>query len=206
MEPRFKFSFARQPLSHMAFILWVGASCAGLVVLALYDSLPGDHRLAPLRWPADSRIALNEQGATLVVFAHPHCPCTGATLGELEKIVARCQKSVATWVVFFRPLESDVSWDQSDLTRIAGTIPSVRILSDQDGVEARRFHATTSGQALLYDRHGSLLFDGGITLARGHAGDNLGRSEIESYLIEGTLPSRQTPVYGCPIALTPDDK
>ena len=184
-------------------VLWLGFSCGGLALLAWYDRSPGISNSDLLQWPTDSRIHLSERGATLIVFAHPRCPCTRASLGELEKIAARSGSSVTTWVVFLKPADSDDSWDQTDLLTTAAAIPGVHILRDLDGVEARRFRATTSGQALLFSNQGELLFNGGITLARGHAGDNAGRSAIESYLTNRAPACRQTPVFGCPIAVTP---
>ena len=62
--------------------------------------------------------------------------------------------------------------------------------------------AITSGQTLLYDTKGHLVFSGGITGGRGHEGDNTGRESIEKYLQTGkTIVShkkaweRQTRVY-----------
>jgi hypothetical protein len=50
---------------------------------------------------------------------------------------------------------------------------------------------------ILYDAAGRLRFSGGITAARGHAGDNLGRSAIVE-LLEGDSPTATaTPVFGC---------
>src|SRR5690606_15268575 len=109
-------------------------------------------------------------------------PCTRASLGELEKIVARFQGDVTPWVVFLKPAGSDGHWDQTDLWTTAAAIPGVHVVSDAGGVEARRFHARTSGETLLYSSQGQLLFNGGITLARGHAGGNPGRSAVESCL------------------------
>jgi hypothetical protein len=57
----------------------------------------------------------------------------------------------------------------------------------------------------LYGPGGDLLFSGGITAARGHSGDNCGRSTIISLLTEETAnaPVRagpaQTFVFGCPL-------
>ncbi len=52
------------------------------------------------------------------------------------------------------------------------------MLRDDDGAEAKRFGAETSGQTLLYDERGTLAFSGGITGSRGHAGDNAGRASL----------------------------
>lgn len=173
-------------------------------MLTLYANAPGASQQAPLQWPKDSGIHLSEHNPTLIMFAHPKCPCTRASLGELEKIVARFDGAVTPWVVFFKPAESDQDWDQTDLRETAAAIPGVHILTDFDGVEARRFHATTSGQTILYNEHGERLFNGGITLARGHAGDNQGKSAIECYLSDTVPDCNQTPVFGCPIAVSLD--
>ncbi len=120
--------------------------------------------------------------------------------------MARSKGSVTLWIVFFKPAGSDESWDQTDLRKTAAAIPDAHVVSDPDGVEARRFNATTSGQSFLYSDQGELLFQGGITLARGHAGDNSGRSAIESLLTDTVPACRQTPVFGCPIAVSRERK
>ena len=177
------------------------ASIGGFALLAIYDRSPGVSETAPEQWPTDSSIARNEAGDTLLLFAHPHCPCTRASIGELEKIVAHYQGDVTAWVVFLKPEGTDDAWDQSDLVDSAAAIPAVHVVRDTHGGLARRFGATTSGQTLLYSAQGKLLFNGGITSARGHAGDNLGRSAIESLLSGSQSTVHETPVFGCPIAV-----
>jgi len=50
---------------------------------------------------------------------------------------------------------------------------------------------------VVYDPSGRLLFRGGITSARGHAGDNAGRSAIVA-AVEANDPARMaTPTFGC---------
>jgi hypothetical protein len=190
----------------IAGALWIGASVSGLALLAIYDNSPTGNQQAPPHWPTASHIVLSEPGATLILFAHPRCPCTRASLGELEKIVADCRGSVTPWVVFFKPAGSQDDWEQTDLLKTAAAIPGAHVVRDLDGEEARRFHAMISGQTLLYSNQGDLLFSGGITFARGHSGDNDGRTAIESYLTGGTQGSRHTPVFGCPIDVRPEQK
>ena len=57
--------------------------------------------------------------------------------------------------------------------------------------------SATSGHALLYDARSRLEFSGGITVARGHAGDNVGRSAIEALIAGDVTVLRQAPVFGC---------
>jgi hypothetical protein len=57
----------------------------------------------------------------------------------------------------------------------------------------------TSGQTVLYDNEGALLFSGGITGARGHAGDNAGRTSLVELLNRGAAGRSRTSVFGCPL-------
>jgi hypothetical protein len=131
------------------------------------------------------------------MFAHPHCPCTRASLGELEVLLTHFPSQLNSYVVFLKPTGTAANWEKTDLWRKASSIPGVRVYTDDAGIEAHRFQSETSGQTLLYDRGGRLLFQGGITLSRGHAGDNPGRSAIEELLREGHSNQVKTPVFGC---------
>jgi hypothetical protein len=114
--------------------------------------------------------------------------------------MARLQGKVYAYVLFLQPAQSDANWEDTGLQRSAAAIPGVKVRSDVDGVEARRFGAETSGHTLLFDRDGLLLFSGGITEFRGHAGDNTGERAIES-LVNNQPPARTaTFVFGCSLA------
>src|SRR5207244_3426685 len=126
----------------------------------------------------------------------PQCPCSRATIGELALIMARHPK-VDAYVLFYAPESEANGWVRTDLWRDAARIPGVRIVEDRAGVEIRRFGASTSGQALLYDSRGKLLFNGGITSSRGHSGPNDGRESIVSWIEGDTAPRSRTPVFGC---------
>jgi hypothetical protein len=83
------------------------------------------------------------------------------------------------------------------LRRSAAAIPGVTVLSDVDGVEAGRFGSLTSGHTFLFDSAGRLLFSGGITGARGHAGENVGENAVVSLINNGSSQRDRTLVYGC---------
>jgi hypothetical protein len=186
--------------------LWLAVTVLGLAMLTGHANSPGASGSVS-RWPQGSDLELAEGVPTLVLFAHPRCPCTRATLGELEKIMARFRGRATVWVAFFSPTsEVDEDWERTDLWRTAAAVPGVRVFEDVDGREARRFHAATSGQTFLYDERGELLFAGGITSARGHAGDNAGREAIERYLAGARKAAGQTPVFGCPLAASRDQE
>jgi hypothetical protein len=176
---------------------WIAALSLGLGALLKYESAPGRIGPVPSSWPADSKIQLAATGETLVMLAHPHCPCTRASMNELAQIMARVQGKVRAHVLFLKPHNSGADWDDTDLRRSAAQIPGVTILSDVDGVEARRFGAETSGHTLLFNSAGRLLFSGGITASRGHAGDNAGESAIVSLVDNHTGDRAKTFVFGC---------
>ena len=112
-------------------------------------------------------------------------------------LMTHCQNQVKARVIFFRPKGSGADWLNTDLWRSAEAIPGVNVRADENGDEAARFHVTTSGHVVLYDVHGKLLFSGGITCARGHSGDNAGRSDLMLLLHHESPAETETPVFGC---------
>jgi len=178
-------------------LVWIVAVGAGFRALLNYSAAPAAPGSPPERWPAASKIPRHAGLATIVVMAHPHCPCTAATIGELALLMAHVQNRAAATVVFMRPAGFAQSWAETDLWQDARNIPGVTVLSDPSGVEVARFGAQASGQTMLYDTAGSLQFSGGITAARGHSGDNIGRSAIVSFVNTGTAETTRTSVFGC---------
>jgi hypothetical protein len=184
--------------------LWVAAVGAGMAVLWHYAAVPGNAAAAPRQWPGQSALTRRPGWPTLVVLVHPKCPCTRATLEALSGVLTRCRDGVTAHVLCYRPREAPEGWERTDLWQRAEAIPGVTIHRDDDGIEAARFGAETSGQVLLYDPEGRLLFRGGITLARGHRGDNLGSRQLIE--LASGRPARaprpdvaEHPVFGCPL-------
>jgi hypothetical protein len=177
--------------------VWLIAISIGMLILARYSTMPGQPASPPAEWPSGAPIQIASPRFTLAVFVHPQCPCSRATLGELQRIIACCRDRVETTVFFYQPPDTSDRWPHTDLWKSAAEIPTVRVLADRDAAAARRFGARTSGQTLLYDRDGRLVFKGGITAYRGHSGDNEGRAAIESFLLGGSSRRRSTPVFGC---------
>jgi hypothetical protein len=178
---------------------WIAALSFGARALLNYESAPGRVGSVPAAWPAGSKIERAPKGKTLVMLAHPHCPCTRASMGELAQIMARVQGKAHAYVLFLKPQNSGADWDDTDLRRSAAQIPGVTVTTDIDGIEARRFGAETSGHTFLFDPSGRLLFSGGITESRGHAGGNAGESAIVSLVNDDQTERRSTFVFGCPL-------
>lgn len=179
--------------------VWVLVVVTGICRLAVYQLDQGSAAIPPVQWPDESLINRRADRAALVMVIHPHCPCARASLNELSEIMQRTRGEVTAYLLFYRPKDYPEGWEQTGLWRDAAAIPDVNLISDEDGTEARRFDAQTSGQCLLYDGQGQLLFSGGITLWRGHTGANPGVEAIVALLGQGRAERSQTPVFGCPI-------
>lgn len=177
--------------------LWVTAVFGGSFLMLAHSQKPGVADAAPFHWPVVSRLPLTQGKSNLVLFLHPKCPCSRATLSELERLLARSHGALTATVCFIRPAGRPESWVRSDLWHSAEAIPGVTVYCDDVGGEARLFRAQTSGQALLYDAGGTLLFEGGITPSRGHAGDNAGSSAIRALLAGQQAGPVKTKVFGC---------
>lgn len=178
-------------------VSWLAAVGYGMALVLDFAIAPGAPGEPPVSWPRGTRLARSPGLPSLVMVAHPRCPCTRASVGELARIMARLQGRLEAQVLVVQPPGAGNAWWRTDIVESAAAIPGVQILVDGDGAEARRFGAETSGHALLYDAEGQLLFSGGITGARGHAGDNAGESAIVA-LVEHRASSRTSgSVFGC---------
>jgi hypothetical protein len=178
-------------------LVWIAALSLGVRSLLNYGSTPGQVGVVPQVWPKESKIQAAPDGETLVMVAHPRCPCTRASVSELAQIMAHVQGKLRAYVLFLEPQNSGPEWSDSDLRRSAAAIPGVTVLSDIDGVEADRFGAETSGHTFLFGSDRRLLFSGGITESRGHVGDNAGESAIVSLVNNRAAGNRSTFVFGC---------
>ena len=175
------------------------ATLSGLLTLMAFDQAPGDALAAPPQWPGSTSIERRQNRPTLLVFVHPQCSCTGATIAELAELTALPQDIVAPGITFVaaRPAR-DPAWGQNAWIASASALPNARIVWDDKGGEAKTFGASTSGYALLYSQTGDLLFHGGVTGSRGHEGDNYGLAALVASLRHPqTAHPRNSVVFGC---------
>jgi hypothetical protein len=178
-------------------VAWSVCAGFGLAKMLTYELTPAASAAAPVTWPRSAAIRLDASRPTLVLFLHPRCPCSRATLAELERLIAACDGRFALRIVFVRPAGTGDDWNQTDLFRAAEKIPQAVVSCDADGVEAARCGARTSGQALLYAADGQMLFHGGLTPSRGHEGDNAGRTALSALVSGGKATCTRTAVFGC---------
>jgi hypothetical protein len=174
---------------------WAVVTVAGFGRLWAYSGTPGPAFVAPPTAPPSP-----EGTYTLLLFLHPECPCSRATLSELDRLAAHTRNRVTIRVYFVIPPGADrEQWTRAALVGVASAMPGVRVDFDPAVATARRYGAATSGQALLYTHDGQLAFSGGITAARAHEGDNAGSDAILSVVggKRNSAPAAHTPVFGC---------
>jgi hypothetical protein len=177
-------SWARAVIA-IGILAWVGGVAWGLQKIETYSSTPGMASEAPAKWPGSALVAPQAGRSTLVMFMHPQCSCTRASLEELKTILDNTHGAVSAWVVVLKPSGMNDEWSHSATWETARSMSGVTVVMDDNGTEADRFGALTSGHTVLYSTTGKLEFSGGITAARGHVGENSGERSVVSLVATG---------------------
>jgi hypothetical protein len=194
--------FRRQrALAVTALVLAFGMAAAGMSVKLAFDNTPGVAANAPEHWPEASSLRRSKDGRSaktpvLLVFAHPLCSCTPATLNELAKVLAKSPVLPLVHVVIAPPPVAYMA-EALRLWKRAAALPNTTVSWDWNGKEAAYFGAQTSGTVYLFDAGGNRLFQGGITASRGHEGANSREDALAASL--GSLRRAEGPVevFGC---------
>jgi hypothetical protein len=182
---------------------WALAVLAGMTSLWSHAFTPGAAGQAPFGWPEASALRREPGRFTLVVFAHPHCPCVQATIAEVAHLQQLHIDRVQYIVVVIRTKGRTVDWSRPFVDRVQQTLPGITIVDDVALREAARFGARTSGEVLLFRPSGELAFHGGVTAARGHVGPSLGAARIQN-ILDGGDNQPPSPVFGCPLRMSQD--
>jgi hypothetical protein len=177
-------------------VVWGALVLVAFVGMARLGQAAGALEPAPAKWPAGVALARTDGRPVMVVALHPECPCSRATVSELERLLAGRAGEVDVHVLFVRPQGLARDPVLSSLWSRVVKIPGVTARVDDGGSIAAAFHALTSGQVLLYDGSGALRFSGGITASRGHEGDSAGREAVAAAL-DGRPAAAGALVFGC---------
>ena len=179
--------------------LWAAFVATGLLSLSRYNRANGPLGDSQLVIPSDIAITPTPGVFNLIVSFHPHCPCSAASAEELSKVLARTGDALKVHVLLYQPADVREDWTQTSLRQTLERLPHTTLHLDTDGKQAARLGALTSGDAQLFAPDGKLLFHGGLTAARGHAGDNDGRDAIVASVLGREKSLESTPVFGCRI-------
>lgn len=195
----------------MKYIL---AIAAWLVVIAIggwwqlsYERTPGLASANPPRYPDSGPIAARPGHPLAIMALHPRCPCSRASLAELEQL-ASANPDLDLVVLACVPIDANDDWMSTDNCSKARAIPGVRLIPDPSGRTAAELGMKTSGHVIAYDADRRLVFSGGITAARGQTGPNPGLDALIAAFQKSqpgdSKPSRAasaapalTPVFGC---------
>lgn len=179
-------------------VVWLAAVVTAMLAVWAYKTTDNGTARAPARWPSESRIAIAPERAAVLLFAHPQCPCTKASMAELARLAARVGDAAAIHVVLVRPAGTAPDFTAGELAERAAQIAGAKIFVDDGGREAARFAALTSGTVVVY-AGGELRFTGGITNARGHEGKAAAQDQIAAIVqrAERSHEIATAPTFGC---------
>lgn len=177
---------------------WGIAVILGLELLWQFQSTPGSKTGGENpAWPRGTSIQASSDGLTLVMFVHPRCPCTVASVGELRRITGGLSQTPHLHLIVLQPLEHDEHWQNNDLVNQARQLPQADVHWDQGGKIAQLFGAKTSGQVLLFNPQGQCLYRGGITGLRGQEGPSREGDVLYGCIASGRQADHDYPVFGC---------
>jgi len=175
-------------------LLWLILASSSILFVMNYDFTPT---------PLPKKTALKSSSYQLYVFLHPYCPCSKATLHELEELLNKIKKStystVKTKIIFFKSGQDTKNWEKGTLWKNVHQLNNVEVIIDSNGGLSKHYQAKTSGETMLFDKKGHRLFDGGITISRGHEGDNPGKEYIYRLVTQEKTNRIDSPVFGCPL-------
>jgi len=172
----------------------------GLWSLTNYSYRPGPV-LAPIdsvpEWDPPRHLADDRQ--ILLLFYHPHCQCTVATVTELINLLAVQPHPLPITAYAFLPSNQSATWIETETTDRLRRLPGAEIHLDRDGQQARSSGVSTSGHLLLITPQGQVVFSGGLTRARGLIGPATPQAHLAALIGQDTAEPSHWPTFGCPL-------
>lgn len=199
---------ARSRCADVALIaIWAAAVALGWWQTVQYEfDTPDQNKAHYVRtWPSDSSLKHPAGRPTLLVFLHPKCPCTRATLNELDRLAAIWDSTDVAHpevqLVATVPADAEETWWNTDVIAHCKQIAGSNLYVDRSGLEATNFGVVTSGTVLLFDASGNRRFGGGITVSRGHEGHSAGADSLLEVMAGRHVECDEIPVFGCRLCL-----
>jgi hypothetical protein len=194
----------RESITESGRLVPVVAAWLGLCAVVCLAFGRSDARPATAS-PAPERIEGHESGTpTLVVFLHPYCPCSKATLDMLDSLLR--DASIAVSIVVYLDVPDETPWDAVSATvrQRVSAWRDVTVVPDPGARVAKHFGASASGTVLLYSTAGRLRFAGGVTPGRGRRGPSASLESLGVRLRNDHSPPAEAAVYGCALSSASD--
>ena len=181
--------------------LWLMAVCSGMVAFYDYSFTQGASPATPASFPKQSRLPRIDGQRCLLMFVHPMCGCTNASVEQIRRLYHDIQAaghSVPQLTFVIRqPSATEPAWSSTSVLQLCNSVPGASLIQDYDGSESRLFGVTTSGTCCLFDNNGQRIFVGGITIARGHQGPAPSAWQLKRAITEGHITDEHFQVFGC---------
>ena len=118
---------------------WAIGLVSGFSLIVSHNFATGNVSSAPIEWPDGINLESDANHPTLLVFIHPQCPCSSATIGELERLLADVNQQVKCTILMVCPSDHVDQWMKSKNTERSKSIEGVQIVVDVDGTTAAKF-------------------------------------------------------------------
>ncbi len=187
-------------LKSCMLLLLMFVSMTGFALLTDYSTRPGPESDVLLRISSDELPGIQStdgDSPTIILFYHPKCPCTFATIRCLERLSTNFRTQPQIHAFAYRPQDESDTWIDSRSTRVLRNLEDIRIHPDIDGERFRRFGVRVSGHILIYDKNCDLTFSGGITPFRSHEGDCRASQQFVRCANDEIDECTRWPVFGC---------
>lgn len=203
----FRGSFRLFGLSALV-IFWLLGTAYGFSFLLEHDFQSNDlPKTTAVNWSevlgdqSELSKQFSQHPLTIVVAVHPKCPCTKATLQELQERTKFANVSVKTMVLAYTPAseKENPEWTKTPTLDLLQELPGASIVRDIDAGIAIRLRLEVSGAVLVTDQSGKTWLQGGITASRSCRGNCPGSIALEQILAGRLTRPVFSPVFGCRI-------
>lgn len=116
----------------------------------------------------------------IILFAHPECPCTLASIRELKNLAVKYNFEPLVVFSELKNIENSLKVIGNELNDNKTIVKKLKITSiiDENNEIIKKHNFQTSGFTLLFDNYYNLIYTGGVTPYRGH----IGESDLHKYL------------------------
>lgn len=171
--------------------IWLSAVIGSSWILHRYEATPGGTAARPTPKPPQ------KLANALLVFAHPQCPCTQASLQNVERF-HRDHPEIRAELVLVIPKGAPKEFAEGPTLQWHRKNPWATLVRDEQGAMARSYGATTSGHVIYIDETGRTRFNGGVTRGRGLVGDSTAlRNLYQAVSVNGAKLAQNGSVFGC---------